>query len=475
MVFVNASEQLLVKPTKKRWLVLCLAVILYMISVYTALCFGPVNNIIVSYFQVSYVTSDWITLSPYILSAACCALAAWFSFVNMLNLKFVLLLASVSMFFDAICILIAFSYPKLYFLMVIGQLISGIGKTAAGMLLFSVGAIWFPENEVALATGFILMGGSFGMALSEILPETVLKVPNYPNTSGKNTNSTGDWISADQHRVEIMYLIIVCVLVLNFVCTITFLTRQPEYPPSQSQAVKRSNSFNPSCSFRSFLKELKELHQDRMYLLLQLGSGFDIELYIMLTVIMQQVVDDILSQSNVNLNSSITSGLVLLCRSLGVSFSSPLGGKILDRYKQYRLQMITGIMLSFLSTVGIFLSWFYVNFVGLFLCMFLSGSFSGVYVSATFDALAQHTYPKNILFLSNCTYAIRFSIGIIMSEFARLIFYETDALGVMIFYMFLKFLSVVISFFIKPDLKRLRQERNIDNNIASERTPILSE
>ena len=471
----DPNEQLLVKPTKKRWLVLCLAVLLEFISVYTSLCFGPVNNIIVSLFHVSYATSDWTTLSPYIVSVVCCGLGAWFSYIDLLNSKFILLLSSVSLLIDAICVLIAFSYPKLFFLIVIGQLISGIGKTASAMSLFSVGSIWFPENEVALATGCIIMGWFFGMALSEIIPETILKAPTYSNTSGKYTNSTDDWISTDQHRVGIMYLIIICVLILSLVSTVTSVPRLPEYPPSQSQAVKRLTTPKTLCSCSSFLKEITELYLDRVYLLLQLGCGFGAELYIMLTVIMQQVVDDILSQSNVSLNSSVTSGLVLLCRSIGASFLSPLSGKMLDRYKQYRLQMVTAITLSFLSTLGIFLSWFYGSFVGLFLCMFLNGCFSGVYVSTAFDALAQHTYPKNILFLSNCTYAFQFSIGIVMSELARLIFNETDALGVMIFYTFLKLLSVLISFFIKPDLKRLHQEGNIDNTIASERTPILIE
>ena len=475
MDFTNPSQHYLVKPTKKRWLVLCLSIIIYILTVYTALCFGPVNNIMVSYFNISYATSDWMTLSPYILSVVCCGVAAWFSYINMLNIKYILLLASASFLVDAICILIAFSHPKLFFILIIGQLISGIGKTAAGMLLISVGSIWFPENEVALASGFVIMGGSVGMAMSEIIPETILKVPSYSNTAGNYTNSTDDWISADQHRVDIMYMIIIGVLILILVSTVTFVTKLPEYPPSQSQAVKRSDSSNPNHSFKNFLKEIKELHQDRMYLLLQLGSSFGVEVYIMLTIIMQQVVDDILSQSNISLNSSVASGLVLLCRSLGASLMLPVSGKVLDRYKQYRVQMLTAIMLSFLSTLGIFLSWFYASFVVLCLCMFSNGCFSGVYASTTYDALAQHTYPKNILFLSNCMAAFRFSMGIIMSEFGRLIFYETDALGVLIFYISLIFLAVVISFFIKPDLKRLRQEGNIDHNIASETTPILRE
>ena len=479
MDLTNPSEQRLVKITKKRWLVLCLAVISMVIQCYIALCFGPVNNIVVSYFKVSYATSDWITLSAFLLSIAGFVLCAWLSYINVLNLKIILLLVSASLLIDASCVLVAFMHAELFFVMMIGQFVGGIAVTASCMFFFAIGAIWFPESEIALATGLIDMAWSMGLALSEILPETVLQVPNHSNTSvnynNQQTNGTSDWFSTDQHQIEIIFLVIISVLILVLVCTIAFVPRLPEYPPSRSQAVKRLNSFKLSYSFKNFLKEVKELHQDRVYILIQLSYGFGIEVYIMLTIIMQQVVDDILSHSNISLNSSFASGLVLLCRSFGIVLLSPLSGMLLGWYKQYRLHMLTGITLSFLSTFGIFLSWFYASFVGQCLFMLLCGCSLGVYAAATYDALAQHTYPKNIMFISSCTFVFQFSIGVILSELARLIFFETGPLGVMIFYIFVKFLSVVFTFFIKPDLKRLHQEGNVENDRASERTPILSE
>ena len=483
----NPGEDFLVKPSKKRWLVLLLSVILMTISVYMALCFGPINNIMVAYFNISYATSDWITLSTYFLSIVGFMLCAWLGFVDMLNLKFILLLASGSLLIDAIFILIAFSNIKLFFLMVIGQLVGGVARTATGTLFFIVGPIWFPENEIAFAAGCVYMSWSVGMALSEILPETILKVPIYSNSSENYTNhlsnGTAEWFSTDQHRMEIMFLIIVGVLILTLICIVSFIPRLPEYPPSYSQAVKQSTSFNSSYSLKSFYKEIKELHQDLTYILIQLANVLGVEEYLMLTVIMQQVVDDILPQSNVDLNSSVASGLALMCSSLGIAFLSPVSGKILDRYKQYRLLIVTGILLSFLCSLGVFLSWFYSNFIAQCVCMFLCGCSLGAYGSAIYDALAQHIYPKNILLVSSCTIVFQYTVGILMAEIARLIFLKTEALGVMIFYVVLKFLAVVVSFFMKPNLKRLQQEknasdaRNVDNNISlmTERTPILGD
>ena len=183
MNLTNPSEQRLVKTTKRRWLVLCLALILIAIQSYVAFCFGPVNNIVVSYFKVSYATSDWIILSTLLLSIVGYVLCAWLSYINVLNLKIILLLVSASLLIDAICVLVAFIHAELFFVMMIGQFVGGIAETATGMLFFTVGMIWFPENEIALATSLIDMAWSMGLALSEILPETILQVPNHSNTS----------------------------------------------------------------------------------------------------------------------------------------------------------------------------------------------------------------------------------------------------------------------------------------------------
>ena len=468
-----------VKTSNKRWLVIFIGVSITTMSVFTAICFGPINNIMTAYFKISYAISDWMTVSTYSLSILCCAIYAWLAYIEVLNLKVVLLLASTTLLIDIVFILISFSNSKLFVLVVIGQFIGGVARSFINLLFYAIGSIWFPENETALATGLALMGKSLGITLSELVPENILKIPTYHNTSeniaNQQWNSSEDWYSVDKQRIDIMFLTMVGILILIIVCTVTSVTNLPEHPPSHSQAIKRSNPHKPNFSFKNFFKEVKDLHQDSTYVLIQLSIGFTLEEFLLLTIAMQQLVNDILPQSNVHLNSSVASGLMLVCRAIGITIMGAVGGKIIDRYKQYRLQMLLGIVLSFVSCLGVFLSWIYATFVGLCLCMFLKGVFVTIYGLAAYDAMIQHTYPKNVIFIASCSNVLQFGFAVIIAELGRLFFVKTGALGVMIFYVFVQFLGVLCSLFIKPDLKRLKQEHlaNVHKSVT-ERTPFIT-
>ena len=470
-----------IKIYKKRWIMLSAAVLLTILSTFSLLSFGSMNNVIVSYFNINYATADWTILAAYVGGLAGLPLFTWFSYKEVISFNSLFIFLCITFIFNFVCIIISFLQPILFPFFLIGQFFGGLVKCSLSSLLVELAAVWFPEDQIALATSMVVVGWHIGVLLSNTIPENILKVPQTFDKAQlhhhvSNIVSKPMWYYIDR---KMFILISVVILGLTFALFVFgfSIPKVPKQPPSRAQALKRATSEKPSSvSIKEFFQEIQILLNDATYLLIVLTMSVITQTFVIETLFTQQFVKPIFIHLNTVLNVSEISGYVLVCRSVGDVIGSIIAGKLLDRFKQYQGQIIVGNALSFLCLWGVFFSWYFSQLYGFCISMLLLGLLSSISTVALFDAMIQHTYPGNIMFVTSCAYFFRYCVTIFITELSRLIFFETSSEGVLLCYCTSYFLGFIFSLFIKVKLNRLQSKETNDSEISKipELTPMLT-
>ena len=479
------SDQI-IKLYNRRWLVLINASLLMAVVKYYVLSFGPINNIIVAYFHATFVEVDWIVLSTYVAGVVLLAVIAYFSFKEMIDLRFVLLISAFSFLINSIGIAVAFVNYKFFPILILGQIFGGILNSTSTFLMAVVGTVWFPENQIGIVTGVGYMAWNIGALLDETLPENVFKYPTtvkngsihwLNDTFNIKTNWSNDfnqnWYVFDKKTAQIISTVTACLAFSVLLTVWMFIPSYPKHPPSKSQAVKLDYLKNkPSASIIDFFSETKSLLDDLVFILIQIVMSLTVQTFVLESVLIVQIIDPIHDRLNTELTSNMVGGYIIACRSIGDMIGSFLGGKILDMFRRYRLQIIIGTFGTALFVVMFTISWYNASLIGLFVAIFMMGVISYISVVALYDSVVQHTYPKNIIFVSSWAAFIRFFVTIIITSLGRLVYQRTDAFGVLIFHCCLQVLGFILSLFVNPNLKRQEEEQN---ETATESTLLISE
>ena len=463
----------IIKVYNKRWLVLIIVSILMAAVAYSLLNFGPINNIIVAYFHVAYVEVDWISLSIFGASFAILPVFAYCSFNEMIDLKLGLLISAFSFLVNSIGIAVAFLNYKFFPILILGQIFAAILSCTNSFILSMVGAVWFPENQIGIVTGVAMMTWNIGVLFAEMLPENIFKNPPTVNNGSmhllnntfniKTNFSNGvnrNWYVFDKRMGQINFTVTACLAFLILLIVWIFIPSYPKHPPSKSQAVKLDYLKNkPSASIKDFLLETKSLLGDLIFILIQIVFSLMNQTFVLETVLIVQIINPIHDRLNTELTSNMVGGYIIACRSVGEMIGSFVCGKTLDMFRRYRLQIIMGTLGPLLSVVTLIISWFYASLAGLFVSMFVMGFTSSFSIITLYDSVVQHTYPKNIIFVSSWAAFIRFFLTIIMTSLGRLVYQQTDAFGVLIYHLGLQVIAFILSFFVNPNLKRQEQEQ----------------
>ena len=483
-VMTSDETEIPVQVSPKRWVVLISVFILTIMYVFTIFSFGPIDNITVAYFNITYAASDWIVLSTYLSSVVFFPIIAWYSYSERLNLKLLLLTCLVAILLNFIFNIAAFLKSNWFGMIVLGQFFVGFVQSSYCSFPGAVATMWFPEKHIGAVTGLITMSWNVGMLFSELLLENILKTPpsynssnNFANLSENFSNaSVGDWCLEDRNLMLIVYFVLLICGLIIFITVLLLIPALPKHPPSLAQAAKRQNA-TPSVTFLQFFYEIKKLISNCVFIQIQIVMGLTIQTFVLETLIMQQLVGAAnFSLLDIQKSTSKISGYVLACRSVGDMVGSVVGGKLLDTFHKYRLQTIIGSGLAFGAVLVLFASYYFASFVGLCLSMFLYGVCSYIGFTPLYDAVLQHTYPLNVILVSSIAGSLRFCATILISESARLLLHFTGPIGVLVFHCLLQLIGFVLSFFIKPKLKRSNQDPTFyDHNLrnTNESTPLL--
>ena len=231
---------------------------------------------------------------------------------------------------------------------------------------------------------------------------------------------------------------------------------------------KQTNSIHQ----RLFFLETKSLLADRILILIQIVRGLTVQTFVLESMLIVQIIDPIHARLNTQLTSNMVGEYIIACRSVGDVIGFFAGGKTLDMFRRYRLQIIMGTLALVLFLITFTVSWFYALSAGLFVSMFMIEVFSYFSVVALYDSVVQHTYPKNIIFVSSWAALLRFCITIVITSFGKFVYLRTDAFVVLIFHFCLQVIAFILSFFVNPNLKRQEQEHA---ETSTESTLLISE
>lgn len=174
--------------------------------------------------------------------------------------------------------------------------------------------------------------------------------------------------------------------------------------------------------------------------------------------------------------ANVMSGYVLVLFEFGCIAGSVVSGKVVDHYKNYRLQVMVDLLLCFISIVGIIIGYYFLNVTIIYIANTLFGFFITYLVTPIFEAVYQHMYPLDTGFIT-LILRIECSFGIIfIGQTCRLWLDLFGGLAVLAYVAAILFSALIISYFLNPNYGRLNAASNfkLKKEEACEKTPLLN-
>lgn len=482
------SDEINVKISKQRWNILAIECIVFFWTSFNVYMYFSVSETVDAYFGISHYEAEWLVISCSLAALVTALLLAWVSHKELVSLHRLLILASCVIILDSACAITAFEYSSLFGLLLFSQIISGVAVGLLFPLMNKVTEIWFPESQVGIAMGLIMVSASTGTLLANVLVPAVIQAPsnnshlmNITSTFSTNCsscykakNESSSWRSHDK---SVFQAILSSKLFIGFflvLYVLSFAPKKPEKSPSHSHHSKRlmENSLK-ILDQRTFSKKTLSLVSDLLFLFYSIASGIMHETMSLEILIMKPVI----KQSFKNLlpiSHEIKVGITIGCLCVGSIAGNLASGVALDNHKRYYIQAVVGSALFVIFTVGAFISLYFHFIVTFFLCYVLVGFFSRIGLIPSNDALMQHTYPRKVLFVSSCMTFIHKLYGIVVKRTGRLVFEHYSSIGIMSFLCGVKLIGFFLCVLNKPKTLRLSAESKHVNTRPHEETPLVS-
>jgi len=194
-----------------RWWVLCLIGVFSMLVRIFRSSFGVVNDVYVSYFNVSYETVDWFSLIQFPGVTISSVILAMILFNKLLSSKILAVVMSGCLAFTSITLIIAYLHTYLYYVIFVGQFVLGISLVIVDPISASYATSWFPEHQIGIALNTKEIDAGMGCLLGYIIPSNLLLVPRKSNYSSNSTlpmsssqsifEPIQEWFAKDRFRL----------------------------------------------------------------------------------------------------------------------------------------------------------------------------------------------------------------------------------------------------------------------------------
>lgn len=276
--------------------------------------FTAVSNNLTGIYGVSSLATTMLVL-PFIILFIPCIFPANY-LIDTKGIQIPVYIASVSLLVGA---WIRIFVNNNFYFVIAGQVLMAIGQPFMLSAPAKLAALWFGDNERALATILGSLASPTGAVIGFLLPLLFI---------GDNDNLPNDDCKSKFERYVLVQSIVITVLGLPII----FLIRnQPKTPPSKSaEKVLKSKPVSQCMAF-------KRLFQNRDFLCLTLSFSFIYSIYTTLGSCVGQISSEFGFQSSAN---SIF-GTVYIFGGLTGSFGHAI---FLDKFKKYKCQyMVIGI------------------------------------------------------------------------------------------------------------------------------------
>nr|CAB3246496.1 feline leukemia virus subgroup C receptor-related protein 2-like [Phallusia mammillata] len=459
------------KLYKRRWAFLLGLFLLQFCAGISFASYGQINWFYVEFFKSTPATVDWITNARNISAIVITFPLAFLIFKDKIGLKGLVLIIAGSSTIGLLFVTLSLIDRSLIALIVIGQIFCGLSETVAVGAPSTFAVLWFPENQVGTAIALNVVGLYVGNEVGYTLP-SYLVTPSNDTVEQEGMLSLED-LTEGQRQLRYMYGAFLAISTIVTCLFVIFLTDKPPTPPTHAQDLK-NKELKPEKSAKEFFNVTKQLFSMPSYALICIAIGFIFQLVLIENMMMSEIISDLHIAKNVE--PSTLSGYIMCTFGVGAIVGLTSGGKVVDRFKRYKLMALCGGTADFFSVLGIAISAICKNTPGLYACNALFGFLTGFTIVVLFEMATQLTYPIDETLVNNWMTGIQTLIALLMGILARVMFQHWKSIGVLAFQCACVLMALLMLTLVSSRNRRLEvdDERVTDEKPQDAETPLLS-
>ncbi|XP_077408814.1 choline/ethanolamine transporter FLVCR1 isoform X1 [Vanacampus margaritifer] len=412
-----------------RFVVLAVFSLYSLVNAFQWIQYGIVANVFTRFYRVGNEKVDWLSIVYMLAYLPLIFPATWL--LDRRGLRLTALLGSglncAGAWFKCASV-----GRDLYPVTMVAQVVCSVAQIFILGLPSRVASVWFGPKEVSTACATAVLGNQLGVAIGFLLPPVL--VPNTP-----------DDVELTAHNISVMFYGTAVVSTVLFVLTIIVMKDRPPLPPSQAQAVLPEGP-PPDYSYR---RSIVNLMKNKAFILLLISYGITTGSFYSVSTILNQMI--MACYENQELNAGRI-GLTLVVAGM---VGSILCGLWLDHTKTYKM---TTLLVNCLTFVSMLIFTFTLDLNNIYVVFFtggLLGFFMTGYLPVGFEFGVEITYPESEGTSSGLLNTSAQTFGILFTLIqGKLTTYYDDPLPGNIFLCAWIFLGLVITFFIKSELKR---------------------
>nr|XP_027197403.1 uncharacterized MFS-type transporter C09D4.1-like [Dermatophagoides pteronyssinus] len=331
-----------------------------------------------------------------------------------------------------------------FWVAMIGQTLVGIAQLFTLNIPPMLAAQWFPSNEVTRATAFGVFGNQVGIALGFLIPP--LLMPELNSTSNEE-NLSSELINHIEHGFHYLVWGLSIITTVIFLLILIFFKNRPEQPPSKAQALIRF--MEHSDSKQSYFESIKQLIKNRNFVLLFINYGLITGVFYALSTVLSQMITRTMGPEYL-----VEAGYMGLTITLSGITGSVVCGYLLGWSGKFRLVNLLIYIFSFAGTAafGVAIEIRHINL--LFITCAILGFFMTGYLPIGFEFAAEVSYPQPESTSAGLLNASAQIFGIIFTYASTPIIDHFNSVWANIGYSIVLVIGVILSFFIKNDLRR---------------------
>lgn len=421
----------------RRFAVLAVFSLSSLVNAFQWIQYSIITNIFTQFYGVTGVKIDWLSMVYMLTYVPLIFPATWL--LDKKGLKLTALMGAGLNCLGA-WLKCASVRPDLFAVTMTAQVICSFAQVFILGLPSRIASVWFGPKEVSTACATAVLGNQLGTAIGFLLPPVLV-----PNTAG-DTELMG-------HNISIMFYGTAAVSTVLFILTVLVIQDQPPLPPSPAQAVLPSG---PPQDY-SYRRSIVNLFRNKAFLLLLISYGIMTGSFYSVSTLLNQMIMSCYKDQELNTGRI---GLTLVVAGI---VGSIICGLWLDYSKTYKMTTLLVYILSFLGMVVFTFTLDLNNIYLVFFTAGVLGFFMTGYLPLGFEFGVEITYPESEGTSSGLLNAFAQVFGIIFTLIQGRLTTAYDALAGNLFLCVWMFLGIILTAFIKSELKRNNVNEGVDN------------
>lgn len=376
-----------IKPTKKRYLILLLFCLHSMINAAQWIYLSSITNIVSRYYRVDNMAVNWTSMVYMLVYIPLIVPASWL--FERIGMRDAILLGSIGTTLGSFVKLFS-CQPDRFYLLMTGQTIVAISQLFVLSVPPRLASVWFPDDQVSLATACGVFGNQFGIALGFVVPSLVI-----------GANEMDSLVSIEESLFN-LFLGVVSISTITSLLILFFFDKTPSKAPglARLQQIKQENAAiaeaagttplvldNNSLKY-GFGALLWDLITEKNFVMLIISYGLNVGVFYAISTILNQMILRDWPDGNKLVGQL---GLVLIIAGM---FGSVIAGYILDKTHMYRLVNASLYASSLVSMILFAITLQLHNLVALYLTIALLGYFMTGYLMIGYEMSNEITWPR---------------------------------------------------------------------------------